>query len=78
MRRLEEFILEKLKVSKVQRTTYHPNSKEELVDLIIKEIEAKGPSCSLNHADKPDGHFKDICFIRRVSGREEYSSILVS
>ena len=34
--------------------------------------------CSWNHADKPDGHFKDICFIRRVSGREEYSSILVS
>ena len=26
----------------------------------------------------PLKHFKDICFIRRVSGREEYSSILVS
>ena len=38
MKRLEEFILEKLKIKKIE-TKYHPNSKEELVDLIIKEIE---------------------------------------
>ena len=50
MKRLEEFITEKLKISKIE-TKYHPNSKEELVDLIIKEIEANGPTCSLNHID---------------------------
>ena len=37
-------------VSKIE-TKYHPTSKDELVDLIIKEIEANGPKCSLNHID---------------------------
>ena len=50
MKRLEEFILEKLKIRKTE-TKYHPNSKEELADLIIKEIETNGPNCSLNHID---------------------------
>ena len=50
MQNLDEFILEKLKVSKIE-TKYKPKTKEELVDLIIKEIEANGPSCSLNHID---------------------------
>ena len=50
MRRLEEFILEKLKIKKIE-TNYHPKSKEELVKLIIEEIEANGPDCSLNHID---------------------------
>ena len=44
MKRLEEFILEKLKISKIE-TNYHPKSKEELIDIIIKEIEANGPDC---------------------------------
>ena len=51
MKSFKQHIFEKLKVSKVQRTTYHPNSKEELVDLIIYEIETNGPTCSLNHID---------------------------
>ena len=50
MKRLEEFVLEKLKVGKI-KTIYHPNSKKELIDLIIKEIETNGPNCSLNHID---------------------------
>ena len=50
MKRLEEFITEKLKISKIERK-YKPKTKEELVDLIIKEIELNGPECSLNHID---------------------------
>ena len=47
MRRLEEFILEKLKVSKIE-TNYKPKNKKELVNLMIEEIEANGPDCSRN------------------------------
>ena len=50
MRKLEEFILEKLKIKKIE-TNYKPKNKEELVDLIIGEIEANGPECSLNNID---------------------------
>ena len=50
MRRLKEFILEKLKINKIE-IKYHPKSKEELKNIIIKEIEANGPNCSLNHID---------------------------
>ena len=50
MKRLEEFILEKLKISKIE-TNYKPKNKEELVNIIIAEIEANGPDCSLNHID---------------------------
>ena len=50
MKRLEEFILEKLKIKKIE-TNYHPKSKEELVKLIIEEIETNGPECSLNNID---------------------------
>ena len=50
MRKLEEFILEKLKIKKIE-TNYKPKNKEELVKLIIDEIEANGPECSLNNID---------------------------
>ena len=50
MQNLEEFIIEKLKISKTE-TKYKPETKQELIDLIIKEIEANGPNCSLNHID---------------------------
>lgn len=50
MKKLEEFVLEKLKVSGL-KTIYHPNSKEELVNLIIEEIKTNGVECSLNHID---------------------------
>ena len=54
MKTFKEHILEKLKVGKIHTTTYHPNTKEELVDIIIKEIKANGPKCSLNHIDTSD------------------------
>ena len=73
MKRLEEFILEKLKISKAERTTYHPNSKEELVDLIIKEIEANGPTCSLNHIDV--SNIDDMSFLFRGGDPRLYRSV---
>ena len=50
MKTFKQHILEKLKISKIE-TNYKPKNKEELVDLIITEIEANGPECSLNHID---------------------------
>ena len=52
MKTFKEHILEKLKVGKTEnKTVYRPNTKEELVDLLIKEIKVNGPKCSLNHID---------------------------
>ena len=51
MIKLEEFVNEKLKINKIDKYIYHPESKEELIDLIIKEIETNGYNCSLNHID---------------------------
>ena len=50
MQNLEEFVNEKLKISKIERK-YKPKTKEELIELIIEEIEANGSECSLNHID---------------------------
>ena len=50
MQNLDEFILEKLKISKIG-TTYKPKTKEELVKIMIEEIKKNGPDCSLNHVD---------------------------
>ena len=50
MRKLEEFVNEKLKISKIERK-YKPKTKEELLDIISREIEANGTECSLNHID---------------------------
>ena len=50
MQNLDEFILEKLKISKIERK-YKPKTKEELADIISREIEANGTDCSLNHID---------------------------
>ena len=69
MKRLEEFIVEKLKISKIE-IKYHPNSKEELVDLIIKEIEANGPECSLNHIDV--SNITDMSFLFRGAEPSQY------
>ena len=49
MRKLKEFILEKLNVSKIEKKT--PKTKEELVKIMIEEIKENGPDCSLNHID---------------------------
>ena len=69
MKRLEEFITEKLKISKIE-TKYHQNSKEELVDLIIKEIEANGPECSLNHIDV--SNITDMSYLFRGGNKDEF------
>ena len=49
MQNLEEFILEKLKVDKIDKKM--PKTKEELVKIMIEEIKKNGPDCSLNHVD---------------------------
>ena len=71
MRRLKEFILEKLKISKVE-TKYHPKSKEELVDIIIREIEANGTDCSLNHIDV--SNITDMSYLFRGGDSRQYLS----
>ena len=50
MKSFKQHIFEKLKVNKVE-SKFRPKTKEELIDLIIKEIEVNGPTCSLNHID---------------------------
>ena len=69
MRNLEEFISEKLKISKIERK-YKPKTKEELVDIISKEIEAKGPNCSLNHIDV--SNINDMSFLFRGGDSRQY------
>ena len=70
MRKLEEFVNEKLKVSKIE-TKYKPKTKEELVDLIIKEIEANGPRCSLNHIDV--SNITDMSYLFRGGNKDEFT-----
>ena len=48
MRKLEEFILEKLKVSKPVYTLF-PDTREKLKQMIEDEISNNGNECSLNH-----------------------------
>ena len=72
MKRLEEFIIEKLKVSKVEKITYYPNTKQELVELVIKEIETNGPECSLNHIDV--SNIDDMSFLFRGGDKYKYYS----
>ena len=69
MRKLEEFVNEKLKVSKIE-TKYKPKTKEELVDLIIKEIETNGPNCSLNHIDV--SNITDMSYLFRGGDPNKY------
>ena len=69
MKSFKQHIFEKLKVSKVQRTTYHPKNKEELVDLIIYEIKTNGPTCSLNHIDV--SNITDMSYLF-LGGTEEF------
>ena len=69
MKKLEEFIIEKLKVSKIE-TKYHPKSKEELVDIIIKEINENGPTCSLNHIDV--SNITDMSYLFRGGNKSQY------
>ena len=73
MNSFKQHILEKLKVSKIEnKAVYHPNTKKELVDLIIKEIEANGPKCSLNHIDV--SAITDMCDLFRGGETMQYWS----
>ena len=72
MKRLEEFILEKLKIRKTE-TKYRPESKDELVDLIIKEIEMNGPTCSLNHIDV--SNITDMSYLFRGGDPRNYRGV---
>ena len=69
MKSFKQHIFEKLKVSK-SRLVHHPKNKEELVDLIIKEIETNGPNCSLNHIDV--SNIDDMSYLF-LGGTVEYS-----
>ena len=68
MRKLEEFILEKLKVGKIEKKT--PKTKEELVKLMIEEIKENGPDCSLNHIDV--SNITDMSFLFRGGDSKQY------
>ena len=70
MRRLEEFVNEKLKVG--WNTIYHPDSKEELVQLMIEEIKTNGTECSLNHIDV--SNIDDMSFLFRGGDKYKYYS----
>ena len=50
MKTINTYIIEKLKISKIE-TKYKPKNKMELVNLMIEEIEANGSDCSLNHME---------------------------
>ena len=53
MKHINKYIQEKLKISKstLNQSILFPNSKEELQDMIKKEVKEKGNHCSLNHID---------------------------
>ena len=72
MKGLETFVNEKLKVGTgIKKTEYHPNSKEELVNLIINEIKTNGPTCSLNHIDV--SNIKDMSYLLRGGNKDEFT-----
>ena len=50
MKTFKQHILEKLKIGPIE-SKLRPKTKEELIDLIIKEIKTNGSKCSLNHID---------------------------
>ena len=53
MKHINNYITEKLKISKNQKIKYtlFPETLEELKEMIEKEIEKNGTKCSLNHID---------------------------
>ena len=69
MQNLDEFILEKLKIKKIE-SNYKPKTKQELIQLIIKEISINGPKCSLNHIDV--SNIDDMSFLFRGGDSRQY------
>ena len=51
MKHINTYITEKLKISKGLKYTLFPKTKEELLDIVQKEIEKNGNECSLKHID---------------------------
>ena len=53
MKNIKTYIVEKLKISKNQKIKYtlFPKTRDELEEMIYKEIEENGNECSLNHID---------------------------
>ena len=70
MQNLDEFILEKLKIKKIE-TDYKPKTKQELIQLIIKEISINGPNCSLNHIDV--SNITDMSYLFRGGNKDEFT-----
>ena len=70
MQNLDEFILEKLKISKIE-SNYKPKTKQELIQLIIKEISINGPKCSLNHIDV--SNITDMSYLFRGGNKDEFT-----
>ena len=74
MRKLEEFVIEKLKVSKDTSTyTLFPKDKKELMRMIDDEVVKNGPACSLNHIDVSEitdmsGLFRQSIFDGDITG----------
>ena len=69
MKELEKFILEKLKINK-PKTKYAPKDKQELIDIIIADIEANDPNCSLNTIDV--SNITDMSYLFRGGDKDKY------
>ena len=51
MKNIKNYINEKLHITSKQQYTYHPTTKDELQEIIIKRIKKEGPECDLNDID---------------------------
>ena len=58
MKRIESYITEKRKINKDSNKKpqyqYHPKTKSELIDLLLKLLEKRGPNADLNDIDVSD------------------------
>ena len=61
-----------------ERNRLHPKTREELQDLIIKEIEEKGPNVNLNHIDTSEIEDMNFLFCIHYSNDGDKSKILQS
>lgn len=74
MRKLEEFVIEKLKISNDNsKYTLFPKDKKELMRMIDDEVVTNGRTCSLNHIDVSEitdmsGLFRQSIFDGDITG----------